>query len=102
MFSSTDGVVETEKVTELKEGGTYSQGNHETLMKFLSKLTGKEEPKVEHANWMFTYSVDACIVFPYSNNTYPSQPPLNFNYNLSTAKAIDKFEKFRFRLVRTF
>ena len=47
MFSSTDGVVETEKVTELKEGGTYSQGNHDTLMKFLSKLTGKEEPKVE-------------------------------------------------------
>ncbi len=58
MFSSTDGITETEKVTELKEGGSYSQGNHETLMKFLSKLTGKEETKVE------TIYIDACTVYP--------------------------------------
>ena len=45
-FSPIDGVVETEKVTDLKEGASYSQGNHADLMKLLSKITGKKEPKV--------------------------------------------------------
>ncbi|KAI0224835.1 5'-nucleotidase domain-containing protein 1 [Lamellibrachia satsuma] len=45
-FFALDGIVETGKVTELKEGTIYSQGNHADLMKFLSKITGKKEPKV--------------------------------------------------------
>ena len=33
-------------VQELKEGGVYSQGNVTQLMKYFSKVTGKEKPKV--------------------------------------------------------
>lgn len=38
--------VEKEAVVELEEGGVYSQGNVKTLMETLSKITGKESPKV--------------------------------------------------------
>jgi len=46
VFSPTDGVVETEAVTELQEGATYSQGSITPLMTFLSQITGKKQPKV--------------------------------------------------------
>ncbi|KAK2186752.1 hypothetical protein NP493_190g04027 [Ridgeia piscesae] len=45
-FYALDGVVETEAVTELQEGATYSQGSITPLMTFLSQITGKKQPKV--------------------------------------------------------
>ncbi|KAJ8314879.1 hypothetical protein KUTeg_007029 [Tegillarca granosa] len=45
-FVSLDGVKENEKVSDLQPNNCYSKGNLSDLMKYISKQTGKDKPKV--------------------------------------------------------